>query len=338
MNRNVSHARSCRYRDEYPLAFEGESGFSQCWYPVATSSEVPDGGVFGTDFLDGRVVVYRGEDQVARVVSAYCPHMGADLAEGDVVGNEVRCAFHHWQFNGEGQCMRTGVGDPPPAGARLFSFPTVEHYGLIWAFNGNEPLYELPKISPPGDKPMIYHARRESVCNADPGSVLTNALDFQHIRAVHGWVLDHADPVDHVQWKDYLVSYHMTGHVEESGVPFDFDINVWGANCAIQNGTFDGMWTATISALTILRPGLVQSMMVTFVGDGNATRESEQAARRLLNESSTFHTTEAAKDFTVLNSSHFVKGTLTRGDVALARMIDHFRAYPRAHPSANYIS
>jgi hypothetical protein len=79
-------------------------------------------------------------------------------------------------------------------------------------------------------------------------------------------------------------------------------------------------------------------MMVTFVGDRKATPESKQAAKRLLDESSTFHTTEAAKDFTVLNSSHFVKGTLTRGDVALARMIDHFRAYPRAHPSANYIS
>jgi hypothetical protein len=130
----------------------------------------------------------------------------------------------------------------------------------------------------------------------------------------------------------------MAGHVEASGVPFEFDIKVWGANCAIQNGTFDGMWTATISALTILRPGLVQSMMVTFVGDGTATPESEQEARRLLDESSTFHTTEAAKDFTVLNSSHFIKGTLTKGDVALARMLDHFRAYPRAHPSANYIS
>ena len=63
-----------------PLPPEGEGGFSQCWYPVCMSDEVGNGEVIGVDFLDGRIVIMRGEDDVAQVLSAYCPHMGADLS------------------------------------------------------------------------------------------------------------------------------------------------------------------------------------------------------------------------------------------------------------------
>jgi phenylpropionate dioxygenase-like ring-hydroxylating dioxygenase large terminal subunit len=128
------------------LQREGDEGvYTQCWFPIATSAEVPPGRVVGKDFLDGRVVVFRGEDGEASVLSAYCTHTGADLAVGDVVGNCVRCAFHHWQFNGDGSCAKTGSDDPVPSDSDVFAFPTQEKYGLIWAFNGTEPLYEVAR-------------------------------------------------------------------------------------------------------------------------------------------------------------------------------------------------
>src|SRR5262245_41367279 len=76
---------------------EGEEGlFTQSWFPICLSTDVPPETVKGYDFLDGRVVVYRGVDGRAQVASAYCPHMGADLAVGKMIGNNLRCAFHHW--------------------------------------------------------------------------------------------------------------------------------------------------------------------------------------------------------------------------------------------------
>jgi phenylpropionate dioxygenase-like ring-hydroxylating dioxygenase large terminal subunit len=57
-------------RRPQPLPPEGEGGFSQCWYPVCLASEVASGEVIGADFLDGRVVVMRGADSVAQVLSA----------------------------------------------------------------------------------------------------------------------------------------------------------------------------------------------------------------------------------------------------------------------------
>ena len=70
--------------------------------------------ILGVDFLDGRVVAYRGENGEARVMSAYCAHVGADLSVGDIQGDTIRCAFHHWRYDGNGVCVATKVGDPPP--------------------------------------------------------------------------------------------------------------------------------------------------------------------------------------------------------------------------------
>ena len=128
-----------------PIPTEGENGlFSQSWFPLCLSNAVAPNQVRGEDFLDGRVVIFRTASGRAQVLSAYCPHLGADLSVGDVYEDTIRCAFHHWQYDVDGVCTKTRVGDPPPPGACLFKFPTIEKYGLIWAFNGEEPLFALP--------------------------------------------------------------------------------------------------------------------------------------------------------------------------------------------------
>ena len=92
------------------LPAEGEGGvFTQSWFPLCLAAEVAPGQVKGVEFLDGKVVVFRGEDGKAHVMSAYCPHVGADLSVGKVIGNNVQCAFHHWEYDGTGQCVKTGA-------------------------------------------------------------------------------------------------------------------------------------------------------------------------------------------------------------------------------------
>ena len=175
---------------------EGEGGlFSQSWFPICMSKDVERGQVKGYDFLDGRVIVMRGEDGVARVMSAYCPHLGADLSVGQVIGDTVRCAFHHWQYDGGGRCVRTAVGDPAPPTARLFRFPTVERYGIVFAFNGEEPLFELPTFDHPDDELLWYSECYPTDFPVDPWVICCNTPDVQHIRVLHNIAFDAEDQV-----------------------------------------------------------------------------------------------------------------------------------------------
>src|SRR4029077_20948888 len=121
-------------------------GFHQSWYAIARSTEVGVGEVIGRDFLEGRAVVYRGENGEPSVMNAYCRHLGADLSMGKVVGDDIRCAFHHWQYGRDGGCTKIPASDKIPKAARVFKSPTVEKWGLIGAFNGPKPLFDVPEF------------------------------------------------------------------------------------------------------------------------------------------------------------------------------------------------
>ncbi len=83
---------------------QGEGGFDVNWYPVCLADDISTGEVKSLDFLDGRVVVFRGNNGVLKVMSAYCRHFGADLGGGKVIGNELQCPFHHWLYGQDGAC------------------------------------------------------------------------------------------------------------------------------------------------------------------------------------------------------------------------------------------
>src|SRR5207237_8683403 len=128
-----------------PIPREGDDGlFTQSWFPICLAADVPVGTVKGAEFLDGRVVVYRGDDGLANVLSAFCPHLGADLRSGAVVGWELRRAFHHWSYDGQGRRVRTAIGDPAPPTARLYKAASQEKIATTRARYGATPSYDRP--------------------------------------------------------------------------------------------------------------------------------------------------------------------------------------------------
>ena len=58
-------------------------------------------------FLGQELAVYRGDDNKAYIVDAYCPHLGANLGVGgQVKGDCIECPFHGWVFKGsDGKCV-----------------------------------------------------------------------------------------------------------------------------------------------------------------------------------------------------------------------------------------
>ncbi|MFK9625353.1 Rieske 2Fe-2S domain-containing protein, partial [Escherichia coli] len=87
------------------------------------------------DFADGKphaveafgtkLVVFAGEDGEVNVLDGYCRHMGGDLTQGTVKGNEIACPFHDWRWGGDGKCKGIPYAKRVPLRARTRTWPTM---------------------------------------------------------------------------------------------------------------------------------------------------------------------------------------------------------------------
>ena len=85
-------------------------------------------------------MAYRGDDYKVHILDAYCPHMGADLAKGEVIGTNIVCPFHHWQWGSDGVCQSIPYSESIPKKACIKSWPTLEKNGLLYiGLRGREP-------------------------------------------------------------------------------------------------------------------------------------------------------------------------------------------------------
>ncbi len=96
------------------LAFP--SGFRTAGIRCSTPTSSPVGEVKPLKYLGRDLVAFRGEDGRARVLDAFCAHLGAHLGVGGtVVGNAVRCPFHAWCWDGDGNCVEVPYAKKIPA-------------------------------------------------------------------------------------------------------------------------------------------------------------------------------------------------------------------------------
>lgn len=320
-----------------PVPHEGDDGlFRQSWYAVCRSVDVPRGAVLGRPFLDGRVVVWRGSDGIVQVSSAYCPHIGADLGLGAVSGNSLRCAFHHWEYARDGHCERTGIGDPAPPTACLFTFPTIEQFGVVWAFNGDEPLFELASLTRPLDQLASDVAEPMRIA-ADPWVICCNTPDWVHFAMVHRFDFPRDEQDATLTFTEFGVTRAFAAALEHgTGPTIQFKVTVSGVNLVLIEGVFDGRWFAVAACLGVPQPGACDFFVATFI-DRREWGDAADAAAGLA-EYQAIAARMGAEDSPIWDTMHFRPGTLTRSDKALARYLDDLRAFPRAHPSAEFIN
>jgi phenylpropionate dioxygenase-like ring-hydroxylating dioxygenase large terminal subunit len=159
------------------------------WYFALRSDELRVGAVKPVNLLGRELAVYRGADGVAQAVSAYCPHMGAHLAEGKVDGTSLRCFFHGWKFARSGACEDAPCMDRPPR-AQVQPYPTAERYGLVWVWTGAEAAGPLPFVPELADHDTDVLCGNRFVKNCHPNVVLINAIDEHHFNTVHDLPVD----------------------------------------------------------------------------------------------------------------------------------------------------
>lgn len=117
------------------------------WQPAALSDELATNRpIVPVKLLGEDLVLFRDSEGELGLIGRACPHRGADLCYGRLEDNGLRCPFHGWHFNRDGQCVEQ-PGEPE--GSRMFekistaSYPVIEKNGIVFAYMG------------PGEPPMF---------------------------------------------------------------------------------------------------------------------------------------------------------------------------------------
>ena len=173
--------------------------FRRFWAPFLMSEELPE------PDCDPVRVRLMGEDLIAfkdtkgriGLIDRYCAHRGVSLWFGRNEECGIRCPYHGWKFDVDGNCVELpSEGNNPKAMARvkLKSYPCIEKSGVIWAYMGPaESRPEPPNLewtNVPDDH--VFVSKRIQECNYL--QALEGGIDSSHVSWLHSGALN-TDPL-----------------------------------------------------------------------------------------------------------------------------------------------
>ncbi len=319
------------------LRREGTDGFSVSWFPICAATEVSAGSILTKKFLDGEVIVWRDASGTSHVQTAYCVHFGSHLGGGVIANDRVVCPLHRWEYDCAGQCVKTGMGDPVPPGARIFSFPTAERFGMIWAFNGSRATWELPNFEFT-DSELQFIIEPIGEWTIDPWMVCCNTFDFQHFAFLHGLKASGKGfpGIEEIQWSDHHAEYRFEGQ-HWNDEPIQWHMGIWGTTVYFQEGLFDGKWFGLLAPLGIERPGYTTGWYICATRPEDNSVRGQREARAWGRWALDMEQRFALQDVPIFLKSHFRPGMFTKSDRALGKFIEYLRAFPRAHPAKDFL-
>jgi phenylpropionate dioxygenase-like ring-hydroxylating dioxygenase large terminal subunit len=120
------------------------------WQPAALVDELQGARpIKAVKLLGQQLVLFKDEQGRYGMLDRDCPHRGADLAFGRLEHGGLRCAFHGWLFDVDGQCLETPAepaDSPLCKNIKQRSYPVVEKGGILWAYLGEGEPPAFPEI------------------------------------------------------------------------------------------------------------------------------------------------------------------------------------------------
>jgi len=232
-----------------------------------------------------------------------------------VVEGRLRCAYHHWSFDGSGACAHIAAGDKIPSAARIFTYPVEEMWGLVWAFNGDTPDFEVPRMPGASPETIDHEAQTRGERPWDSWVAVSNGVDFQHLRTLHGLSVDSMPDEVAVDAGGIEFRVESPYHLQHG--------RITGTNTFAQHLRFSGQDMFQMFTSAPIAPGRSRGFFVVGVPKGEGQRLPEVAAMvdRL-----------SAEDAPVLSTMRFRRGLLTASDRHLARYFKYVEEFPTFLP------
>jgi phthalate 4,5-dioxygenase oxygenase subunit len=160
------------------------------WLPVCLSDEIAekDGAPVRSRLLGEDLVAFRDSNGRLGVLSEFCLHRRASLAYGRNEDCGLRCLYHGWKFDVDGNVVDMPSEAPGAAqrlGKKTTSYPAREAGGFVWAWMGSKDA--MREFEPPAWAPVpgIQYAvvKMHAACNW--AQVLEGSIDSAHSSSLH---------------------------------------------------------------------------------------------------------------------------------------------------------
>lgn len=182
-----------------------DPALSDRWHPVARSRDVGPEPVPVT-VLNEPVVLFRSYRGV-HALRDLCVHRGVPLSLGKRDGDRLVCAYHGWQYDACGTCVRIPSlppGQAIPLKARTESYFCLEREGLVWVCTGETPEPEPPLTAlVERDRELLPILMGPYPVGASAPRVIENFLDVSHLMFVHEGLLGDSS---HAEIGEYQVT------------------------------------------------------------------------------------------------------------------------------------
>ena len=160
------------------------------WLPACLSEEVAerDGAPVRSRLLVEDLVVFRDSSGRLGVLAELCMHRRASLAFGRNEDCGLRCLYHGWKFDVEGNVVdmpSEALGAAQRFGKKQKSYPARESGGFVWIWMG--PPEEMREFEPPAWAPGLQArtsiVKMHAACNW--AQVLEGSIDSAHSSSLH---------------------------------------------------------------------------------------------------------------------------------------------------------
>jgi phenylpropionate dioxygenase-like ring-hydroxylating dioxygenase large terminal subunit len=161
----------------------------QYWIPAALSEEFKaDGDPVRLKLLGEELIGFRDSGGKVGVMDHRCPHRCASLFFGRNEEGGIRCVYHGWKFDADGNCV--DMANVPPHQdfkhkVHAKAYRTAERNGLIWVFMGDQakvpslPMIEATLVAE-RDNNIDVFMRECNWLQSLEGDLDTSHVDFLH--------------------------------------------------------------------------------------------------------------------------------------------------------------
>jgi 5,5'-dehydrodivanillate O-demethylase len=158
------------------------------WHPVGCSENVTKKPQ-RVKVLGEELVLYRGESGKPVLMQARCAHRSLALDYGRVEGDCLRCPYHGWLYDANGQCLEQPA-EPEGSGfkdkVKMRAYPVQELSGLIFGYMGPAPAPLLPLYDVLLMEEGVKEVQVQTI-HANFFNHVENIVDVSHLAWLHGY-------------------------------------------------------------------------------------------------------------------------------------------------------